>query len=224
MKLRRTANLAGKHFVGTTYMSPAERAYAQRARHASPLQKAVALSLLCLVIGGCESAVKNAHSTALNGDDLVAITDNMAAQLGSDPAVNAAIAVHGPLKIVVTPVVNRLRAEIIPAGQATAFTGRVRMLLAKHSADRFTWIMNRDAFYALRGRELETGIDPGPAPEAISPEYALTATFSSLTNEDRKNRDTFYVCLFQLTNLQNRTVLWSSSYEMKKKVVRGFLD
>ena len=182
------------------------------------------LAAVALFACGCESAVKNAHSTALNGDDLVTITDNMAAGLGSDPAVNAAIAGHGPLKIVVMPVVNHLRAEVIPSGQATAFTGRVRMLLSKHSADRFTWIMNRDAFYSLRGRELETGIDPGPAPEAINPEYALTATFSSLTNEDRKNRDTFYVCLFELTNLQNRTVLWSNSYEMKKKVVRGFLD
>ena len=173
---------------------------------------------------GCASAVKNAHSTALNGADLVSITDNIAQQLGSSPAVNEAIAAGGPLKIVVTPVVNHLRAEIIPAGQATAFTGRVRVLLSRYSADRFTWVMNRDAFYALRARELETGIDPGPAPEAINPEYALTATFSSLTNEDKKQRDTFYVCLFELSNLKDRTVLWSGSYELKKRAVKDFLD
>lgn len=186
---------------------------------------AAAVLLACAAFaGGCASAVKNGHSTALSGADLVNITDDMAQKLGSDPAVNAAVAAGGPLKIVVEPVVNHLRAEIIPAGEAIAFTGRVRVLLSRRADNRFAWIMNRDAFNDLRRRQLELGIDPGPSPEAINPDYALTATFSSLTNEDRKRRDTFYVCLFELTNLKDRTVLWSSSYEMKKEAVRGFLD
>lgn len=185
-----------------------------------PLACALAFSV---VIAGCASAVKNAQSTALNGVDLVRMTDDMAGKIGSDSAVNTAAA-NGPLKIVVLPVVNELQAEVIPAGQANAFTGRLRVLLARHAPDRFVWCMNRDAFYDLQRRELDLGIDPGPSPDRVQPDYALTATFSSLTDENRKRRDTFYVCAFQLTNLKSSAVLWASSYELKKEAVKGFLD
>ncbi|HEX8323153.1 MAG TPA: hypothetical protein VF595_04490 [Tepidisphaeraceae bacterium] len=183
----------------------------------------IASVLALLTIVGCASAIKNGQSTALTGVDLVSMTDDMAGKIGSDAAVNAAAA-NGPLKIVVLPVVNELRAEIIPAGQANAFTGRVRVLMAKHAPDRFVWCMNRDAFYDLQRRELDLGIDPGPSPDRVQPEYALTATFSSLTDETRKRRDTFYVCAFQLTNLKSSAVLWAGSYEVKKEAVKGFLD
>jgi hypothetical protein len=96
-------------------------------------------------------------------------------------------------------------------------------LLARHAPDKFTWIMNRDAFYRLRDRELE-GMDLGPSPDAINPEYALTATFSSLTSEDAKRRSSYYLCVYELTNLQDRTLLWSDRYEVKKQAVKGFLD
>ncbi|MGN6725173.1 MAG: hypothetical protein ACTHLZ_04605 [Tepidisphaeraceae bacterium] len=181
------------------------------------------LALPCCAIG-CASAVSNGQSTALSGFDLVSMTDDMAAKIGADPKVNQAIAEHGALKIVVLPVVNELQAEVIPTGQATAFTGRVRVLLARHAPQRFTWIMNRDAFYRLRGHELDTGIDAGPSPDAINPDYALTATFSSLTDEDRKRRQSYYVCEFQLTNLIDRTILWTGTYEVQKQAVKGFLD
>ncbi|MBC7783775.1 MAG: hypothetical protein H7144_08035 [Burkholderiales bacterium] len=184
---------------------------------------AVACALVaCLLNLSCQSAVKTGESTALTGIDLVAMTEDMATQIAADADVNAAIASRGALKVVVQPVVNQLRAEIIPSGQATAFTGRVRVLLSKHAPDRFTWIMNRDAFYALRSRELD--INPGPSPDAVNPDYALTATFSSLGDENSRRREQFYVCAFELTNLQDRTLLWAGSYEVKKTAVKGFLD
>ena len=177
-----------------------------------------------VLVAGCASAVKNGQSTALSGVDLVSMTDDMSAKIGGDASVNAAITSHGPLKIVVLPVVNELRAEVIPTGQATAFTGRVRVQLARHAPERFVWCMNRDAFYDLQRRELDLKIDPGPSPERVQPDYALTATFSSLTEENRKRRDSFYVCAFQLTNLRDSAVLWAGSYEVKKEAVKGFLD
>ena len=83
--------------------------------------------------------------------------------------------------------------------------------------------MNRDTFYSLRGQELE-GVDLGPAPEAVNPQYALTAIFSSITNESSKARSSYYLCVYELTNLQDRTVLWTDKYEVKKRAVKGFLD
>lgn len=148
------------------------------------------------------------------------MTDDMAMKIAADPEVLAAINSGGPLKVVVRPVENRLTGEVLPRGEAMVFTARVRSLLSHHAPGLFTWIMNRDAFYDLRGRELE-GVDLGPSPDAISPQYALTATFSSLTDEDRKRRSAYYLCVYELTDLSGRTVLWSDRYEVKKIAVKG---
>lgn len=183
------------------------------------------LCLSVLICGSlsCSSAVQSGQNTALSGDDLVKMTDQMAMQIMADAEVQAAIAREGSLAVVVEPVVNRMRAEVLPRGPAEAFTGRLRTLLARHAPEKFTWIMNRDAFYSLRSRELE-GVDPGPSPDAINPRYALTATFSSLADEDPRRRSSYYLCAFSLTDVQHRTVLWTGSYEVKKLAVKGFLD
>jgi hypothetical protein len=187
--------------------------------------KHLAGCLLLLLAAGCASAnaEKYGKNTALDSIDLVKMTDDMAAQISTDADVIRAYDQKGPLKIVVEPVINEMTAEILPRGPAEAFTARVRTLLAKHSPDRYTWVMNRDAFYRLRNREVE-GIDPGPDPSAVNPEYALVARFQSLTKEDPKRRSAYYLCVYSLTNLQDRTVLWTSAYEVKKTVVKGFLD
>ena len=183
----------------------------------------IALALMSIaLLTSCKSATESGHNTALDSVDLVKMTDDMAMKIGGDPEVQQAFTQHGKLKIVVQPVVNEMTAEVLPRGAAEAFTARVRMLLARHDPDRYTWIMNRDAFYRLRKNELD--IDPGPSPDAINPEYALVATFKSLTNEDPKKRSAYYLCVYQLSNLQDRTVLWTGSYEVKKKAVKEFLD
>jgi hypothetical protein len=158
----------------------------------------------------------------LDGVDLVKMTDDMAMQIASDPDVQAAVARDGKLRIVVQPVENMMTAEVLPRGPAEAFTGRVRSLLSKHSPQNYTWVMNRDAFYNLRKQELD--FDVGPDPSSIQPDYALTAIFRSLTNEDIKRRKSAYLCTYELTNLQTSEVLWTSRYEVNKVAVKGFLD
>jgi hypothetical protein len=177
---------------------------------------------LCLLVLSCETAVEKGHNTALDSIDLLQMTDDMAMKLQADPSVQQAIREHGALKVVVEPVRNQLTAEVLPRGPAEAFTGRVRSLLSKHAPDQYVWVMNRDTFYRLRSKELD--FDLGPSPDAIDPEYALTATFSSLTNEDRARRSEYYLCVYELTDLSHRTVLWTDKYEVKKAVVKEFLD
>jgi hypothetical protein len=181
------------------------------------------LWLILILLPGCASAVSQGRNTALSGVDLVQMTDDMAQKIAGDPQVQAAIQARGPLKVVVLPVENQMRAEVLPPGQAEAFVGRVRTLLSRHAPQNFTWIMNRDTFYRLRGRELE-GIDPGPSPDAISPDYSLTAVFSSLADENAKRRSSYYVCRYELADLNDRTVLWTGAYEVKKVAVKGMLD
>jgi hypothetical protein len=178
---------------------------------------------MLLTTASCKNAVDAGHNTALDSVDLVKMTDDMAARIAVDPDIVRAYEQHGPLKIVVQPVQNEMTAEVLPRGPAEAFTARVRTLLSKHAPERFTWVMNRDAFYRLRNKEVE-GIDPGPDPNAINPEYALTARFQSLTKEDPQRRSVYYLCIYELTNLADRTVLWNGAYEVKKLAVKGFLD
>lgn len=177
------------------------------------------------LLAGCvsDNITRVATYAALDSFDLQKMTDDMAMKIAGDVDVIGEWQAHGPLKVVVRPVENRLTGEVLPRGQAELFTARVRQLLAQHAPDRFTWIMNRDAFYRLRAKELEN-VDLGPAPEAINPQYALTATFSSLTDEDAKRRSAYYLCVYELTDLEGRTVLWSGQYEVKKIAVKGDLD
>ena len=73
------------------------------------------------ILMGCASAVEHGQSTALSGVDLMQMTDDMAMKLAGDPQVQRAIQERGPLKVVVLPVTNRMRAEVLPRGAAEAF-------------------------------------------------------------------------------------------------------
>ena len=192
--------------------------------------KAIALLVLVLTTAGlvaapgCGSntAVSHGRNTALDHVDLTTMTDQMARSLAAEPRVRQELQRrNGPMVVVVQPVENRLTGEILPAGQAELFTARVRMLLAGQTKD-FTWVMNRDAFYRLQRseRDLDLGIEPG----RVQPEYALTARFSSLTDESSKRRTAYYLCQYFLTDIQSGTLVWSDKYEVKKTVVKGFLD
>jgi hypothetical protein len=184
--------------------------------------RAFLIAFVGLSLAGCGPAIHTGSDTALDGVDLVSMTDDMAMQITASPAVQRQIAAKGKLKIVVLPVENDLVGEVLPAGPAEAFTGRLRALLSKQAHDDFTWIMNRDAFNDLRRQELD--YDLGPSPDELNPEYALLAKFSSLTDEDENHRSEYYLCVYELTNLQDRTVLWTGKYEVKKTAVKGFLD
>ena len=176
-----------------------------------------------LLLAGCGTAVSAGTSTALSGFDLEAMADQMARSIATDPDVLREIEQRGPLKIVVLPVQNLLTGEVLPEGQARAFTAHVRTLLARARTDNFVWINNRDSYYDMRARELE-GFDLGPAPDAINPEYALHAVFRSLASDDKHRRSTFYHASFSLTDINNRTTLWTDGYNVKKTAVKSFLD
>jgi hypothetical protein len=181
------------------------------------------LLLTCVgLLTGCASAVSSGHNTALDSVDLVSMTDDMAMKIVGSPAVQQELARHGKLRVVVQPVENRMVAEILPRGAAEAFTGRLRALLSEKAPDKFTWIMNRDDFYRLRSRELDFTL--GPSPDSIQPEYALVARFNSITDEDANHRSSYYLCVYELTNIQNRQSLWTGTYEVKKIAVKGFMD
>src|SRR5688572_29053760 len=98
------------------------------------------LALLALFfLPGCASAVAAGHNTALDGVDLVRMTDDMAARIVADAEVQSVLA-RGPMKVVVQPVENRMEAEVLPRGPAEGFTARVRTLLARREPNQFVWV------------------------------------------------------------------------------------
>jgi hypothetical protein len=178
---------------------------------------------LLLAVTGCSDAVSSGRSASLSGDDLQQITDDIAMQLAGDPEVRAAITSEGPLPVVVLPVENQMTGEVLPRGPAMAFTARVRTLLSQKAPNDYVWVLNRDEFNALRAAEL-TGVSLGPSPDAIQPRYALHARFQTLTSDTRDSRSVYYLCVYELTDISNRRSLWTGKYELKKAVVKGFLD
>lgn len=184
---------------------------------------ACGLALLTAGGGGCASAVSAGVNASLSGDDLVRMTDRMAQSMAAAPGVQRAIERDGRLRVVVQPVENYMTGEILPRGQAQAFTARVRQLLANHDPAHYQWVMNRGDYYDLRARELEA-VDLGPSPDAINPDYALTARFDSLTNVTSEVRSVGYLCVYQLTDLRSRETLWTDKYEVRKTAVKRFLD
>lgn len=182
----------------------------------------VAAVMLAATASGCASAVSAGTNTALDGDDLVRMTDRMSMSIVASPGVREAVAKEGRLRVVIQPVENYMTGEILPAGPKRAFVARVRELLAAHARGEFQWVMNKSDYYAVRATELER--DLGPNPDSLRPDYALTARFDSLTNEDSKVRSSGYLCTYQLTDLRTRETLWTDKYEVKKTAVKGFLD
>lgn len=194
-----------------------------RMRVLTAVAAAACLCSTLAMVSGCADAVSAGQSASLSGDDLKRITDDIAMQLAGDPEVRAAIAREGPLPVVVLPVENQMTGEILPRGPAMAFTARVRTLLATSAPNDFIWVVNRDEFNALRTAEL-AGVNLGPSPDAIQPRFALHARFKTLTKDSVDARSVYYLCVYELTDINNRTSLWTGSYELKKAVVKGFLD
>jgi hypothetical protein len=178
---------------------------------------------LLLILGGCagdNTAVSHGRGTALDAANLEEMTERMTAAILADREVQSDLAAKGRLKVVIQPVENRMVGEVLPRGAKELFVARLRVLLQERAPQKFTWVMNRDAWYSLREQEL----DRGPDPDRVQPEYALTARFSSITDESSKRRSSYYLCVYNLTDVNSGRVLWTDQYDVKKSAVKGFLD
>jgi hypothetical protein len=183
---------------------------------------------ICVLGAACNSTAvnKDASSTLLNSDDMVAMTNKMAQSIISDARVHAAWAI-GPLKIVIKPATN-LTNDIIPDTHLELFVARLQGLLASQQslADRFVWCINRSDYQKLRAQEIPEA-KLGLSEDRIQPEYALYAEFHSDTQVTRRTRSDTYLCVYKLTRISGGSegaVLWEGTYETSKNVNKGFLD
>ena len=187
------------------------------------MTKTLATTLLLTLLAGCagnNTAVSHGKSTALDSANLVEMTEDMTARILGDPHVQTALNQKSRLKVVIQPVENKMVGEVLPRGEKELFIARLRLLLQERAPSKFAWVVNRDAWYNLRDKE----VDPGPDPDRVQPEYALTARFSSITDESSKHRSSYYLCVYNLTDLNTGQSLWTDKYEVKRAAVKGFLD
>jgi len=185
------------------------------------------LFLLPLALAGCNSNAINpdSHNTFLDSDDLIRMTDKMAASFASNPQIAAQPA---PLVIVIKPIVSSTN-QIITPPQKLLYVARLQGLLASKPAlhDRFTFVLTREDYAALIATEGKAPGELGPDPSRIPPDYVLTATFDSLTNDNGSQRSDYYYCEYALTRItgpKSGEKIWTDKYETKKTVRNGFLD
>ncbi len=144
----------------------------------------------------------------IQSKDLVETTDLMSMDLLSLPELNDA---RQRWTIVSTYMDNDTTRR---HDQYDIFINRLKTKLAREGRGRVQLIENRDRFHDLQARELEPTGDPRrePAgPAGVQPQYALYGRVEELPN---RATSTFRF-EFNLTDLRNRTVVWTNDYLVK---------
>jgi len=178
------------------------------------------------LLAGCGGPAisSKAYNTFLDSDDLIRMTDQMAAAISSDPAI-ARITAQSPMVIVLIPLRN-YTDQIIPRDQGDIFLHRVRALLTAQPSlqKRFIFVLNYAAFQRLLSENAFPASELGPRENQLAPQYALQAAFYSDTHVSPEYRSDYYLCTFFFTNIATGQIVWEGSYETKKTLKSGFLD
>ena len=186
---------------------------------------AVTMLFAGLFLTCCGPAIStHAYNTFLDSDDLIRMTDQMAAAISSDPAI-AHITAQSPMAIVLITLRN-YTDQIIPRDQGDIFLHRVRALLTAQPSlqKRFIFVLDYAAFQRLLSENAFPASELGPRENQLTPQYALQAAFYSDTHVSLEYRSDYYLCTFFLTNITTGQIVWEGSYETKKTLKSGFLD
>lgn len=150
----------------------------------------------------------NAEDRGIQSKDLLEATDLMSMDLLSLPELNDA---RQRWTIVSTYMDNDTTRR---HDQYDIFINRLKTKLAREGRGRIQLIENRDRFHDLQARELEPTGDSrreASGPAGVQPQYALNGRVEELPN---RATSTFRF-EFNLTDLRNRTVVWTNDYLVK---------
>ena len=144
----------------------------------------------------------------IQSKDLVESTDLMAMDLLALPELNDS---RQRWTIVSTFMDNDTTRR---RDQYDIFINRLKTKLAREGRGRVQLIENRDRFRDLQAHELEPTGDsrrepPGPA--GVQPQFALNGRVEELPNRATST----YRFEFNLTDLRNRTIVWTNDYLVK---------
>jgi hypothetical protein len=157
------------------------------------------------------------RDTGLQGYDVMAASDKMAADLLSQPDLNAS---RTQWTIVVSNIEDDTTDNVFRHNY-DIFIERLRTRLFQLGKGRVRLIENKDRFHNLQNKELESGgsrDDFGqgagnqPAqPAGIQPDYVLSGKAIDMPNQ----ATTYYLLQFDLTNFNTREQAWIGQYEVR---------
>ena len=152
----------------------------------------------------------------LQSKDVLQASDDLAMDLLSLPELNES---RTRWTIVFDRVEDQTNSRLF-GGNFDIFLRRLRTNVQREGRGRVQVIANREGFYDVRARELESEREDdfqqgGPggrrAEAAVSPDFALRGTAMDLPN-----RGTVYYNLqFELVDLKTREIVWSDQYEVR---------
>jgi hypothetical protein len=150
----------------------------------------------------------NPDDTGLQSKDIVNATDRMAAEILSDPTINAR---PTKLLIVFDGMDNKTLDQNFPT---SIFISRLRVKLGELGKGRIQLIENRDKLRQLQSAELEqTGEGGAPGPAGIQPDYSLTGTVTEMANRSTS----YFLADFAIVGLKGadaRQQIWTGQYEV----------
>jgi hypothetical protein len=156
------------------------------------------------------------RDTGLQGYDVMAASDKMAADLLSQPELNAS---RTQWTIVVSNVEDDTTDNVFRHNY-DIFIERLRTRLFQLGKGRVRLIENKDRFHNLQNKELEGGQrdefgqgagNQAPQPAGIQPDYVLYGKAIDMPNR----ATTYYLLQFDLTNFSTREQVWSGQYEVR---------
>ena len=177
---------------------------------------------LAVGLGGCEHEYHdpprqrqpvdalNGYDRGLQSPDLLQCTDRMCDDLLASQPLSGD---HAPLTIVAAEVfenqtVSRHRPYNI-------FIDRLKTELARRAHGRVQLVENLDRYRGIQREEVEVpaGADgkPLPLPAGVQPDFVLYGKVAELPNRETST----YRFEFNLTDLHNRTIVWTNEYLVK---------
>ena len=191
-----------------------------------------ALSVGLGVLAGCQSEYERQRppldevvrgDRGLQSKDVLIASDQIAAILLSLPELN-----DSPRQW--TLVVDKMEDNTIDRKfrlDYDIFIERLRTNLSRQGRGRIRLIENREQFYGLRSRELESELEtgggdefeqggddrvgPARAPRAVSPDFALYGKAFDLPNRATN----YYAIQFDVVNLKTREQVFADQYEVR---------
>jgi PBP1b-binding outer membrane lipoprotein LpoB len=153
--------------------------------------------------------------TGLQSRDLVDMTDQLTADLLKIPEIS-----QNPTQVII--VMSSLQNQTSQPWQNNQiYLARMRALLNQYARDRLTFVLPPGQLQQLQQQNLsgnnndafeQSSRAAAPAPSAtLVPQYALTGTFYDQPNTST----TYYLCTFQLVNLQTGAITWEGHYEVR---------
>jgi PBP1b-binding outer membrane lipoprotein LpoB len=152
----------------------------------------------------------------LQGYDVMAASDKMAADLLSQPELNES---RTQWTIVVDKVEDATTDNVFRTNY-DIFIERLRTRLFQLGKGRVRLIENKARFHDLQNKELEPPAhddfgqgsgDRPPQPAAVQPDYVLYGKAIDMPNR----ATTYYLLQFDLTNFSTREQVWSGQYEVR---------